>query len=469
MTTESNTGNHAQGLDGEADIIIIGGGLVGASLAVALKPTGKNVLLVESANRQSDNQLAHQSAHQSADHSNDDQRTVALTHSAKLIFSAMGIWKNIQAIQAQPILDIHISNRGHFGQTHLSHKDARINNIKISALGYVVPIRVIGKVLWAQLEKDKNIRIACPARAQNLRQHRDFCSVEIIHDGKTKRIKSKLVVVADGGRSSLGQQLNHDAQFYHKAKVTDYAQSAVLSIVTTDRPHNGRAYERFTDEGPLALLPHSAIEGAIEGAGDGSGRYALVWTTRRDNVASRMSLSDDEFVASLQDTFGDRAGNFSNPSPRNHYPLKRLTLPEPASGRVIIIGNAAHTVHPVAGQGFNLGLRDVAELAEIIFNLPDSDPENSHRENFDLGGESMINAYTRARKRDTEMVNKLTHGLIAVFSNDSKTLGLARNLGLTTIEHCPPAKRFLLKRTMGLAGRQSKLALGIPLDIALSE
>ncbi|WP_423906845.1 FAD-dependent monooxygenase [Candidatus Spongiihabitans sp.] len=452
MTTESNPGNHAHGLDGKADIIIIGGGLVGASLAVALKPTGRNVLLVESVNPQSDDQSAHQS--------NDDERTVALTHSAKLIFSAMGIWKNIQAIQAQPILDIHISNRGHFGQTHLSHKDARINNTKINALGYVVPIKVIGKVLWAQLEKDKNTRIACPAYAQNLRQQRDFCSVEIIHEGKTKRIKSKLVVVADGGRSSLGQQLNHDAQFHHKARATDYAQSAVLSIVTTDRPHNGRAYERFTDEGPLALLPHSTIEDM----GDAKCRYALVWTTRRDNVASRMSLSDDEFAASLQDTFGDRAGNFSNPSPRNHYPLKRLTLPDPASGRVIIIGNAAHTVHPVAGQGFNLGLRDVAELAEIIFNLPDSDPENSHRENSGLGDESMINAYTRSRKRDTEMVNKLTHGLIAVFSNDSKTLGFIRNLGLNTIEHCPPAKRFLLKRTMGLAGRQSKLALGIPLS-----
>ncbi len=465
MTTENNPGNHAHGRDDATDIIIIGGGLVGASLAVALKPTGKNVLLVESVNPQSNDQSAHQS--------NDDERTVALTHSAKLIFSAMGIWKNIQAIQAQPILDIHISNRGHFGQTHLSHKDARINNTRINALGYVVPIKVIGKVLWAQLKKDKNTRIVCPACAQNLQQHRDFCSVEIIHQGKTKRIKAKLVVLADGGQSSLGQQLNHDAQFHHKARATDYAQSAVLSIVTTDRPHNGHAYERFTDEGPLALLPHSTIEGTGDSVGDGVGdarsRYALVWTTHRDNVASRMSLSDDEFLASLQDTFGDRAGNFSNPSPRNHYPLKRSTLSDPASGRVIIIGNAAHTVHPVAGQGFNLGLRDVAELAEIIFNLPDSDRENSDLENFDLGGESMINAYTRARKRDTEMVNKLTHGLIAVFSNDSKTLGFIRNLGLTTIEHCPPAKRFLLKRTMGLAGRQSKLALGIPLDIALSE
>lgn len=465
MMTQGEPKKRAPGLDDEADIIIIGGGLVGTSLAVALEPSGRNVLLVES--------VAHQSNTQTTAQANDDQRTVALTHSSKLIFSAMGIWENIQSAQAQPILDIHISNRGHFGQTHLSHKDARINNTNISALGYVVPVRVLGKALWAQLEKHKNTRLACPAYAVNLQQQPGFCSVEIVQSGKTRRIKAQLVVLADGGRSSLGQHLNHAAQ------TTDYAQSAILSIVATDQPHYGRAYERFTDEGPLALLPHSTIEGAGDclsnslsngmsnnlsnDMGAAKSRYALVWTTSQANVATRMALSDDEFIASLQDIFGDRAGNFSSPSPRNCYPLKRSTLSEPASGRVITIGNAAHTVHPVAGQGFNLGLRDVAELAEIIFNLADSEPGNVTK-NTALGGQAMINAYTKARKHDTEMVNKLTHSLIAVFSNDLKTLGFLRNFALNTIEHCPPAKRFLLKRTMGLAGRQPKLALGIPLE-----
>ncbi len=441
MIVAKHSGNHTEAVD-ETDIIIIGGGLVGASLAVALKPSGRNVLLVESVHPQSDRQPSY------------DERTVALTHSAKLIFSAMGVWENIQAIQAQPILDIHISNRGHFGQTHLSHKDARTD-----ALGYVVPTRVLGKVLWAQLTRHRNTRIACPAHAKNLQQHPDFCSLEIIHAGTSKRINAKLVVVADGGRSSLTQQWQDKTQTdtQTRTQTIDYAQSAVLCLVTTDRPHNGRAYERFTVEGPLALLPASSD------ADRGKHRYAVVWTTAQCHVASRMSLADDEFVASLQDSFGDRAGNFSNPSPRTDYPLQRATLSNPASGRVIIIGNAAHTVHPVAGQGFNLGLRDVAELAEIIFNLADSATASAPAKS-ELGGTSMINAYMQSRRRDTEMVNRFTHALIEVFSNDSKALGFIRNVGLNAMEHCPPARRFLLKRTMGLAGRQSKLALGIPLD-----
>ena len=422
--------NHAETLPDETDIIIIGGGLVGASLAVALKPSGKNVLLVEAVNPQSEHQPSY------------DERTIALTHSAKLIFSAIGVWEHIERIQAQPIWDIHISNRGHFGQTHLSCKDVG-SNISSDALGYVVPARVIGNVLWGQLENHKNTRIVCPAHAQNLQQQQGFCALEIIHNEKTKHLKAKLVVVADGGRSAVSEQW-HETQT--DAHTIDYAQSAILSIVCSDRAHHGRAYERFTHEGPLALLPHS-------NALAGDARYAVVWTTDQDNVTTRMGLSDDEFIAVLQTTFGDRGGNFSKPSPRTHYPLKRMTVPDPAAERVIIIGNAAHTVHPVAGQGFNLGLRDVAELAEIIFQA-----------DFALGSGSMLATYNQARQRDTAMVTRFTHSLIEIFSNNSKVLGFIRNVGLQTLEYCPPAKRFLLKRTMGLAGRPSKLALGIPLS-----
>ena len=432
-----NTHADSEGRHDEVDIIIIGGGLVGASLALALKPSGKNVLLIESVHPQSDN------------HPSYDERTVALTHSAKLIFSAMEVWENIQA-QAQPILDIHISNRGHFGQTHLSHKDAGTD-----ALGYVVPSRVIGDVLWAQLVKDKNPRIVAPARAINLQQHPDFCVVEMVQSEKISSIKAKLVVLADGGRSAVSEQWQHNTAT--STQTTDYAQSAVLCIVSIDRPHNSRAYERFTDEGPLALLPYS--NAPTPGGGAGEARYAVVWTTCRDNVATRMALSDDDFLSALQATFGDRAGNFSKPSPRNRYPLKRSTLSEPAGGRVIVIGNAAHTVHPVAGQGFNLGLRDVAQLAEIIFNLA-----NSTLAEAELGSPAMLVAYTQARKRDTAMVNRFTHGLVAIFTHESRFVGVIRNVALNTIEHCPPAKRFLLRRTMGLGGKQAKLALGLPLE-----
>jgi 2-octaprenyl-6-methoxyphenol hydroxylase len=415
--------------DEEYDIVIVGGGMVGASLAIALKPSRYSVLLVESVPHQSENQPSY------------DERTVALTHSAKLIFSAMGVWDGIERSQAEPILDIHISNRGHFGQAHLSHADAGT-----AALGYVVPTRVIGNTLWSELEKNNGTKIFCPATVQKMKQHSDHCRVDVSVDNTIRRIKSRLVVLADGGKSPLTRDFISDSENDSGviSQSAQYTQSAILSIVTTDRPHNGRAYERFTEEGPLALLPHRV---------DGNkAAYALVWTSGMENVEARMALSDDDFLAELQFTFGDRAGNFSNPSARKCYPLNRTTLQFPARGRVIVIGNAAHTVHPVAGQGFNLGLRDVAVLAELVHESPD------------LGCKSMINTYLSRRKRDTEMVSGFTHSLIQIFSSDWKSIGFARNLGLKVIEHSPMAKRFLLKRTMGLAGPQSKLALGIPLD-----
>ena len=428
VTSRNKATAQPDSIDDEWDIVIVGGGMVGASLAIALKPSPYSVLLVESVPHTSNNQPSY------------DERTVALTHSAKLIFSAMGVWDRIESTQAEPILDIHISNRGHFGQTHLSHK-----NTETSALGYVVPTRVIGNALWSELEKDDDTKIICPATVDNLEQHSDHCLVEISVGNTTRRVMSRLVVLADGGKSSLTREFNKlsEIESGDTSQSTQYAQSAILSIVTTDRPHNGRAYERFTDEGPLALLPHRV--------NDDKAGYALVWTTSMDKVKTRMALSDDEFLAELQFTFGDRAGNFSKPSPRKCYPLTRTTLQHPARGRVIVIGNAAHTVHPVAGQGFNLGLRDVAALAELVYESPDP------------GSESMIKTYLSSRKRDTKMVSEFTHSLIQVFSSDLKSIEFVRNLGLKAIEYSPVAKRFLLKRTMGLAGKQSKLALGIPL------
>ncbi len=419
------------------DIVIIGGGLVGASLAVALVPTNKKVLVVESVPHQSHSQPSY------------DERTVALTHSAKLIFSAMGIWDEILNLGVEPILDIHISNRGHFGQTHLSHKHAGTD-----ALGYVVPTRTIGQVLWDKMSEHENTTVVCPATAEDIEFQDDGTTVTIEQDNTTHSVNAQLVVLADGGRSPLAKHLanqiqdNTDDGSSNHYQSSSYNQSAVLSIVSVDREHNGRAYERFTDEGPLALLPHSKI--------NGQHRYAVVWSTQDKNLESRLGLSDTDFAAALQAAFGHRAGSFSAPSKRMAYPLKRSSLSHPAASRVIVIGNAAHTVHPVAGQGFNLGLRDVAALAELIYC------------NEDPGSQSMIDQYLGSRKRDTAMVSAFTHGLIEVFTSQSKPISFVRNLGLNTIEHLPIAKRFLLNRTMGLSvgasGRQSRMALGIPLN-----
>lgn len=402
----------------EFDLIIVGGGLVGASLAVALGQSELRIAVIEPHPLDSPAQPSY------------DERTVALTWSTRQIYQGMGIWQDIVQGGAEPIVDIHVSNRGHFGMVHLSCRDAGTE-----ALGYVVPTRVIGNVLDKWLSDSGNITILRPAIADSVLSQPDWCEVKLVDSSSPKRLHGKLVILADGGRSSVS------AQFI--SKQTAYRQQALLCIVSSDRPHHGRAYERFTEEGPIALLPHS------------DQRYAVVWTSLPEQLESRLNLSDREFVGRLQERFGDRAGVLTKPSARKAYPLSRSVAREPVQGRMVIIGNAAHTVHPVAGQGFNLGMRDVAFLSEMLFSRD--------RSGLDIGDPGTLQHYARLRRRDTFMVSQFTHSLLQVFSSDLKVVGLLRNLALAGIEFAPPVKRFLLRRTMGMTGPQSQLSMGLPL------
>ncbi len=411
------------------DVVIIGGGLVGASLAVALKSSGKSILLVE----------AGSAGHN--ERTGSDQRTIALTYGSKLVFSAMGVWESIASRKAEPIQDIHVSDRGRPGQVLLSHRHAGTE-----ALGYVVPANVLDRTLWRELRSISALTLCCPGRVSGINPgpHPAWCTVTLALPETTRQTAARLVVVADGGQSGIAGQLGC------KPQLREYPQSAILSIVDVDRPHHGRAYERFTGEGPLALLPYSTrgVQGSERH------RYAVVWTTRKASVASRLNLDDMDFVGQLQKTLGDRAGRFSNPAARNVCKLKRLRLRQPSTGRALIIGNAAHTVHPVAGQGFNLGLRDAAVLAETIYHCP----------RHELGSRAMLDKYAASRACDIRMVEHFTHGLITLFTARSASVRLVRNLGLAVVGNLPPAKRFLLKRTMGMAGRRGPLTLGLPLD-----
>lgn len=401
------------------DLIVVGGGLVGASLAIALRNTGLRIAVIEPHPFDSPAQPSY------------DERTVALTWSTRQIYQGIGIWQDIASAGAEPIKDIHVSNLGHFGMSHLSCRD-----VGTAALGYVVLTRVIGNVLEQHMQQSDNISLIRPASAVSIASANDESVVQLDQNEPPMEVNAKLTVLADGGRSRVGKQFSSSA--------SEYPQHALLCIVSTDRPHHGRAFERFTDEGPIALLPHS------------DQRYAVVWTCLPEQLAKRVDLADDEFILSLQRRFGDRAGNLSNPSERKSYPLSRSTVLNPVADRVVIIGNAAHTVHPVAGQGFNLGMRDVAVLSELLFARSQT--------GVDLGSLDVLQEYARSRRRDTFMVSQFTHGLLQVFSSDLKVLGLLRNIALSGIELLPPVKRFLLKRTMGMAGRQPTLALGVPLS-----
>ncbi len=459
------------------EIAIVGGGLIGASLAVALRGSGKSVVIIEPAE-------IHSAAQPSF-----DERTVALTYNGRQIYTAMAIWDDIARYKPQPILDIHISDRGHFGQTHLAGKQ-----VGVDALGYVVPTRVMGEVLWKQIRADSFIEVLCPANVVKISPEKssEKSSGGKMADGKTadgksaadkssarlvveftgesgaaeqREFEAGMVVLADGGRSELAAQVGIHAQR------TPYSQSAILAIVQVDRAHHGRAYERFTAEGPIALLPHSELVADADALfqkdeqKDGQKnqhRYAVVWTIHADKVALTMAYSDAEYLAELQRVFGDRAGTFLSASSRKSYPLISLQVASPAAGNVVAVGNAAHTVHPVAGQGFNLGLRDIALLAENIWEF------DALKSNY----QSLIERYVQSRKHDNKMVNLFTHELIRTFTHSSKSITLARNIGLQVVEHCPAIKRFILSRTMGLKmglktgknSRQSRLMAGIPLS-----
>ncbi|MCY4275421.1 MAG: FAD-dependent monooxygenase [Gammaproteobacteria bacterium] len=407
--------------------MIAGGGLCGASLACALINSGKRILVVESVAFDATTQTTY------------DERTVALTFSSRNVFSALGLWEQMEQGGVQPIRDIHVSNQGGFGQTHLSCCDSGTE-----ALGYVIRVRNIGSVLLDVLDQSEEIEFLCPASVINARTDQANCQIEVVHGSKIMSVTAQLLVVADGGRSHLAEKLGY------VVNIKSYHQSAILCMIQTDQPHQGRAYERFLPEGPVALLPHHIGTRVGQFASEAC-HFAVVWTTNNSHVNQRLSLNNKEFVDLLQSTFGDRAGSFSDASIRKSYPLSRFRVDCPALKQSVLLGNSAHTVHPVAGQGFNLGLRDVACLAQLIVES-----------GFALGSTEMAQEYVRLRKRDAWAVESFTHTLIQVFSNSVAPASWARNAGLLAIEFCPFAKKILLNRTMGLNAIPQKLTSSIP-------
>ena len=410
---------------GDFDIVIVGGGLAGASLAVALVNTAYRVAVIEAIELKSNAQPSY------------DERTIALTYSAKHIFSQLGIWDDSIENEACALKSIHISNKGHFGKTRLDHKDAGTE-----ALGYVIPTRALGQALTHKLTNAKNINLFCPYKAQTVdvsKTHATItiekCAVPPSGTSDARSLNAGLVVIADGGRSPLLNTMG----FSSNSKT--YPQSALLSIVKTSLPHQHKAYERFVENGPLALLPMN------------DQRFAVVWTLSPDELETVSRMSDDDYLAHLQSTFGTRAGLFSAPTPRKAYPLSKSCLTTPFSHRILALGNAAHTVHPVAGQGFNLGLRDVATLAEVLQQVSASEA--------DIGSEVFLQGYADLRAEDTRQVARFTDGLLSIFNARSTLVQLGRNIGLTAVENLPFVKRALLKRTMGLGHHQPRLARGL--------
>ncbi len=420
MTSARADNSAAPGREPAFDVLVVGGGMVGASLGCALGATRLRVAVVEAVAFDNDSQPSF------------DERTVALTYGSRRIFEGIGVWADIARHDATPILRIHVSDRGHGGVTHLDTRDAGEE-----ALGYVVPNRVVGAALMGKLRRLSGTLLLSPSRVTNLAVLEDRVRVTARTDGGGRELDARLLVIADGGDAFTRRQLDI------RVRETPYDRSALVTTVTSDRDHNGSAYERFTANGPLALLP-VAERG-----------YAVVWTLPTDVAEQHLGLESGEFCRRLQVCFGDRAGRFEAVGVRRLYPLALSRIEDPVRARTVVIGNAAHTVHPVAGQGFNLGLRDVATLADVLSDAVTADG--------DIGSARVLHRYAARRRRDTAAVTWFTHGLVRIFSSRRLPMVAARNLGLLGIDVLPPLKRGLLRRTMGLSGRQSRLGLGLPL------
>ncbi len=400
------------------DLLIIGGGMIGASLACALANQPLRVAVIEAVSFRSSSQPSY------------DDRSIALAYGARKIFEGMGLWQQVKEI-ATPIKKIHISDRGHFGATRM---DAAREGYP--ALGYVVENRDLGQLFAKQLSSFSNIELICPAQLKSFTINANNAEVVIERDGEIVTLTTKLIVGADGGHSMVRQL----AGIRHTSD--DYQQNAVIANVTPGKDHQHIAYERFTDSGPLALLPMS------------DGRCSLVWTVDRDKVDEVMAWRDETFLTRLQQRFGMRLGPLQKVGRRSAYPLALVRADEHIRPRLALIGNAAHVLHPIAGQGFNLGMRDVAALAQVIVESKDND----------IGALSVLNQYGQWRKRDQDCIAGLTDGLVRIFSNQITPLVIARNSGLLAMDIIPPVKRVLMRQTMGLAGKLPKLARGISLQ-----
>jgi 2-octaprenyl-6-methoxyphenol hydroxylase len=406
-------------MDPDYDIVIIGGGLVGVSLACALGAGRLRVAVVEAVPLSSAAQPSY------------DDRAVALAYGSRRIFEGLGLWAAIERLGAYPIEHIHISDRGRFGFTRLHAADAGL-----PALGYVVPTRVLGAALYQGLQTLANVRLFCPAAMERLALAADGALVDIKAGAEAASLHTRLVVAADGAHSAVRQAAGIEAQR------SEYEQIAIVTNVTAAEPHRNTAYERFTDSGPLAILPM---------AGNTCG---VVWSARRTEVDAILGWNDEEFLARLQERFGERLGRFARVGKRVSYPLALTRVREQVRERLVLIGNAAHTVHPVAGQGFNLGLRDVAALSEVI--------EDALAKGADIGSLAVLERYADWRVRDNQVTARFTDGLIRLFSNDLLPLALGRNLGLLAADLLPPVKRGFIRMTSGLAGRVPRLARGLP-------
>ena len=394
------------------DITIVGGGMVGISLALLLAAQQRwKVLVVEA------KEIKHTDTTQYS--TSFDARSTALSWSSRSILQKMAVWQHIEQ-HAQAISSIHVSDRGHFGLTRLEAEEAGVN-----ALGYVVENSWLGSVLIQQA-KQADISLKDDAKIISIQPRAESMQLTIESDGQQQLINSKLLVVADGADSSCCKKLGISQQ--RKA----YDHSAIIANISLEQAHNKVAYERFTDQGPMALLPLTDFEN--------DHRCALVWTQPSGQADELMTSDDSEFLTQLQARFGDRLGKFKRVGERVCYPLALTTSEEQVRRRLVVVGNAAHSLHPVAGQGFNLSLRDLDCLAKCLADQP---------KQADVGELEPLLSYQKQRETDQRNTLIFTDNLTKLFGLSSSTVALGRNSGLLLMDLVPTLRNQFAHFGMG--------------------
>jgi len=375
------------------DIAIIGGGPVGTALALALRDSGLNIVVLEA---------------RKPEQQNADPRALALSYGSRLLLDKLGVWKQIE--QVSFIKTIHVSQKDTPGITVLYAAE-----MKVPELGYVLPYPALQTALHQTL-LHTGVTYLKEAEVSRLDSAAEGATLTYQHEGRERQLEARLAVVADGGKL---------LETSHPPKVSEYGQAAVIAHITCATPQAGTAFERFTAQGPVALLPYK------EG-------YEIVWTGSHEQAKEMLQWDDATFLAQLHRHFGDAVGTFLSVGKRSSFPLRLKRAPDTTLPHTVLIGNAAQTLHPVAGQGFNMGVRDAWELARVILRAQPAA----------LGSAPMLANYRRSRCIDRNAGIGFTDGLVRIFSNDLPVLSNGRGWAISVLDRLPFAKKFVAKRMM---------------------
>jgi len=399
----------------QQEVIIVGGGMVGLSLALMLAKANIAVKLLEAIKYPN-----YDDANLAPYHSSFDARNSALSRRSVQIYQELGLWHALQA-HATPILEVHITEQGSFGKARLKAEQE-----KVESFGQVIENAWLGRVLLTEVRKQPLIELIDGVQVTSLTQDTDQALIEAIRGEEHLSLQAKLVIAADGRDSFCRKALGIGASEH------DYDQVAIVTTVQTSKPHNHVGFERFSHLGPLALLPLP-----------GEYRRSVVWPVKKGTEGEWLGDENDQhFLDALQETYGDRAGKFQKTGKRFSFPLSQVLAEKQAVGRMVLMGNAAHTIHPVAGQGFNLCMRDAYVLVRYLTEqLAQSD---------DIGQPSMLLAYEQARLTDQQRVIKFCDSVVRGFSNQNPILKFIRNTGLVAFDTIPGIKPLVANYAMGL-------------------